>query len=267
MNNKESKWIDIGINLTDSAFNRDRETVIAEARSAGVTQLVITGTNIDSSEQALSLAQSQQLYSTAGIHPHHAKDAKTEDFDRLLELYQQPRIVAVGETGLDFNRDFSPRPIQEKVFEQQLQLACEAGLPLFMHEREAFQRFYPLIKSYRDHFRNGVVHCFTGTKSELFAYLDLDLHIGITGWICDERRGSDLKASVHNIPLDRLMIETDAPYLLPRDLQPKPKSRRNEPKYLPHIAATIADCYRIPISELAQRLGKNSCDFFGIDQV
>ena len=159
---------------------------------------------------------------------------------RALAVHSE--VVAIGETGLDFNRDFSPRPQQELAFEAQLALAAELNMPVFMHERDAHVRFVQILRAYRDRLPRAVIHCFTGSETELRNYLDLDLHVGVTGWICDERRGEHLRNLVSSIPANRLMLETDAPYLLPRDLSPKPKSRRNEPGYLPHILATVARC-------------------------
>lgn len=255
-------WIDIGINLTNKAYKKDLDQVIDSAKEVGVNQMIITGTSEENSLAALELANEHGLYATAGIHPHDAKAATEQSYTTLESLYQEQRVVAVGETGLDFNRDFSPRPVQEKVFQRQLELAVKTQLPLFMHQRDAHERFLPILKDIRDEFNSAVVHCFTGTRNELFDYLDMDLYIGITGWVCDERRGKPLKDLVHNIPLNRLMIETDGPYLLPRDLKPKPKSNRNEPKFLPHIAATLADCYNISIDELSRQVTENTKCFF-----
>ncbi|MGH8671790.1 MAG: TatD family hydrolase, partial [Burkholderiales bacterium] len=204
----------------------------------------------------------QHLHATAGVHPHHAKDCGTSTVATLRDLAERPRVVAIGETGLDFYRDFSPRSSQIKWFEAQIELACELSKPLFMHERDAYPRFAEIIKSYRDHFENGVVHCFTGTREALYAYLDMNLHIGITGWICDERRGRHLRELVKNIPAERLMLETDAPYLTPRDLRPKPREDRNEPKFLPHILDTVAACLGESAYDVADRTTRTARAFF-----
>ena len=261
------QWIDIGINLTNKSFKKDLEQVVEAAYEVGVQQMIITGTSEASSVSALSMANQLEQFSTAGIHPHDAKSANDETWTVLRDLYQQPRVVAVGEAGLDFNRDFSPRPVQEKVFQQQLELAVATQLPLFLHQRDAHERFLPIIKEYRDSISDLVVHCFTGSKQELFDYLDLDIYIGITGWICDERRGKPLLDIVHNIPLNRLMLETDGPYLLPRDIKPKPKSGRNEPKFLPHIGNAVARCYQQPVNELAEQVLTNTKQFFRLDNI
>ncbi|WP_397453391.1 TatD family hydrolase [Pseudomonas sp. NA-150] len=237
--------IDIGVNLTNTSFDNKHQAVLDRAYQAGVCQLVLTGTHVESSEQALDLCQQldesgQRLFSTAGIHPHAASDWRADSERQLRALLTQPRVKAVGECGLDFNRDFSPRPQQEKVLEQHLALAVELQLPVFLHERDASQRLLEILRDYRDHLPAAVVHCFTGEQRALFDYLDLDLHIGITGWICDERRGTHLHPLVKDIPRGRLMLESDAPYLLPRSLRPKPKNGRNEPAYLPEVLREVA---------------------------
>lgn len=228
--------------------------------------MIVTGTDIEGSTRALELAHQhpQSLYSTAGVHPHHAKDWQPSDYDSLKALAASDKVIAIGETGLDFNRDFSPRPQQEAVFQYQIHLAIELQLPLFLHERDAHKRQLMILKEYRNDLPNAVVHCFTGDKNALFNYLDLGCFIGITGWVCDERRGHELQQLVPHIPNDRIMIETDGPYLLPRNLKPRPKSRRNEPKYLPHIAETIALLRKESVDTFAQQVTDNTRHFFSI---
>ncbi|HDS1737237.1 TatD family hydrolase [Pseudomonas sp. BP8] len=237
--------IDIGVNLTNSSFHDKQADIVERAVQAGVVQMVLTGTSLEVSEQALELClqldeAGQRLFATGGVHPHDAKSWDADSERRLRQLLEQPRVKAVGECGLDFNRDFSPRPLQEQALEAQLALAAELRLPVFLHERDASERLLAILKDYRDHLPAAVVHCFTGERDALFAYLDLDLHIGITGWICDERRGTHLHPLVRNIPEGRLMLESDAPYLLPRSLRPKPKSGRNEPAFLPEVLREVA---------------------------
>lgn len=236
--------IDIGVNLTHPSFAPEREAVLARAVDAGVVQMVLTGTSLDDSEQALALCrqldEDRRLYCTAGVHPHEASQWNSGSARVLRGLLAEDRVKAVGECGLDFNRDFSPRPQQEKAFEEQLALAVELRLPVFIHERDAGERLLAILKDFRDQLPAAVVHCFTGERRTLYSYLDLDLHIGITGWICDERRGTHLQELVREIPEGRLMLESDAPYLLPRTLRPKPKSGRNQPAYLPEVLACVA---------------------------
>ncbi|MDX1804393.1 MAG: TatD family hydrolase, partial [Alcanivorax sp.] len=205
------QWADIGVNLTDRQFENDRDAVVDRARLAGVSWQLLTGTNVEESRQAIELAQAHEnLFATAGLHPHSARlycGALEKDLRHLLA---QGQVRAAGEMGLDFNRDFSPRPDQERAFEAQLALAAEFQLPVFLHERDAHERFFAILRAHRDAIPGAVVHCFTGSREALFRYLDLDCHIGITGWICDERRGKALAELVHNIPDTRLLLETDA---------------------------------------------------------
>ena len=234
--------IDIGANLTHDSFDRDRDAVLQRARAAGVTKMIITGASREHSPMALELAQAHpgELFATAGVHPHHASEYTAECDAEMRALHTHPEVVAVGECGLDYFRDFSPRPMQRKAFEMQLQIAVDTGKPLFLHQRDAHADFMAMMKNFEGRIGPAVVHCFTGSREELFDYLDRDWHIGITGWLCDERRGAHLRELVKSIPRNRLMIETDAPYLLPRTLQPMPKDRRNEPAFLAHIAEELA---------------------------
>ena len=257
--------IDIGANLTNQKFKTDLDDVLANSRAAGVSKIVLTGTCEKSSVAAAKLARDNKgfLVSTAGIHPHDASSFDEIKTNELLKsLLAQPQVVAVGECGLDFNRDFSPRDQQRSCFVAQLELAAKTGLPLFLHERDAFDEFYATMAAARDRVSRGVVHCFTGSEKNAKAYLDLDLHIGITGWICDERRGAHLRDVVKKIPANRLMIETDCPYLAPRDYRPRIK--RNEPKYLPHILQTIAECRGEDPAELGAQILETSIQFFDI---
>lgn len=237
--------IDIGVNLTHPSFAEQREALLARAYAAGIQQMLLTGTSLGESQHALELCRqlddsAEHLFSTAGVHPHDASSWNSDSYAELKALLADPRVRAVGECGLDFNRDFSPRPQQELVLEQQLALAVELQLPVFLHERDADERLLAILRHYRDQLPAAVVHCFTGEKRALFNYLDMDLHIGITGWICDERRGSHLHPLVKEIPRGRLMLESDAPFLLPRSLRPKPKSGRNEPAFLVEVLREVA---------------------------
>ena len=256
--------VDIGVNLTHATFDADRQQVIERAIAAGVHRMILTGTTVEESQKALSLAHQypEILYSTAGVHPHDVKHCDAETISQVRELAAQPKVVAIGECGLDFNRDYSPRPQQEYWFEAQLQLACDLKLPVFLHQRDAHARFLEILKPYRDQLSAAVVHCFTGSEDELNSYLDWDLHIGITGWICDERRGVHLQELVRLIPLNRLMLETDAPYLTPRTLRPKPKGGRNEPAFLPHVLQTVASTLEQMPEDVAHATSKTAQQFF-----
>jgi TatD DNase family protein len=258
--------IDIGANLSHESFRHDLGAVIERAHAAGVAQIVVTGAGEDESVAAREIAARYPgvLFATAGVHPHLAREWRKETADTLRALAATEEVVALGETGLDFNRDFSPRQQQSLAFEAHLSLAAELGLPVFMHERDAHGRFVEILKPVRERIGHGVLHCFTGTAEELDAYLDLGLHVGITGWICDERRGLHLRELIARIPLERLMLETDSPYLMPRDLRPKPKTRRNEPMHLRHILETVAACRNMAPGLLAEATTETARRFFDL---
>lgn len=258
--------IDIGCNLAHDSFDEDREAVIDAARAVGVSQIVVTGASEGGSVKAAALAGTRpgRLFATAGVHPHLAREFSAETESVLAELHRQDEVVAVGECGLDYFRDFSPRPDQRRVFERQLELAVACGKPVFLHQRDAHERFLPMLREQRDALSGGVVHCFTDRKEALFAYLDLDMYIGITGWVCDERRGRELLQLVPHIPAERLLLETDAPYLLPRSLRPKPSGRRNEPAYLPEVLRVVAEARQVSPRTLAARTSENAARLFAL---
>jgi TatD DNase family protein len=246
--------IDIGINLAHDSFDQDRDEVIARAMRAGVAQMIVTGASGEGTRKAIQLAHSRPgyLFATAGVHPHHATEVTDELLQELRQLTTDRCVVAVGECGLDYFRDYSPRDVQRTAFHRQLELAAGTGKPVFLHQRDAHEDFTAILREHRKSLAGGVAHCFTGTARELECYLELDLFIGITGWICDERRGKHLIPLMRTIPADRLLLETDGPYLLPRDLHPKPATRRNEPAFLPHIASAVASARGESLEQLAQ---------------
>ncbi|WP_018917522.1 TatD family hydrolase [Vreelandella zhanjiangensis] len=258
-----SPLVDIGANLTHESFDRDLDDVIARAQAAQVKTLIVTGTDLAHAEQAVNLAkQYPGLYATAGVHPHDASGWSTELAHKMKALHALPQVVAVGECGLDFNRNFSTPAEQEHAFEAQLALGVESGLPLFLHERDAGVRMREILTAWRDDISDAVVHCFTADRDTLHGYLDLDMHIGLTGWICDERRGHHLRPLVNDIPLERLMVETDCPYLLPRNLPAKLKGRRHEPALLPWIVKEIAEWRGISEAELGSATTRTAQRFF-----
>ncbi|SCW63204.1 TatD DNase family protein [Paenibacillus tianmuensis] len=263
---KKPSLIDIGVNLMHRSFHPDRDQVVARAEAEGVSPLILTGTHMRNSEEAARYAARfpGKLYSTAGIHPHDARNCGPDTLARLRKLAELPSVVAIGECGLDYNRDFSPRDVQRKWFEAQVMLACELRMPLFLHEREAHADFVRILKTHLHRIDRAVVHCFTGSASELKTYLDMGLYIGITGWICDERRGKHLRELVRRIPLDRLMIETDAPFLTPRDLPVKPADGRNEPAFLPHILQAVSICTGKSAEEVAEATTQTARHVFGL---
>ncbi len=260
--------IDIGINLAHDSYDCDRDAVLARAHAAGVVQMIVTGSSLASTPQAIALAAAhpQRLFATAGVHPHHAGELSQERLDQLEAWARDPRVVAVGECGLDYFRDFSPRAVQQQAFHRQLELAQRLGKPVFLHQRDAHADFAAILREHAAQWR-GVAHCFTGNAAELECYLGLGLAIGITGWICDERRGAHLGALMPQIPAGRLLLETDGPYLLPRDLKPKPASRRNEPAYLAHVARAVARARGESAAALAATSTVAARRLFGLPQV
>jgi TatD DNase family protein len=267
--NPMMQLVDIGANLSHESFRHDLDVVLQRARGAGVAQIVVTGASLDGSLIAheLALRHPGFLFATAGVHPHHATDYDDETEDQLRRLHGEQCVLAVGETGLDYHRDFSPRKDQLTVFERQLGLAVQCGKPLFLHQRDAHEDFLACMKNVEGRIGAAVVHCFTGEKRELFDYLDRDWYIGITGWLCDERRGQHLRELVKSIPANRLMVETDSPYLLPRTLRPKPSHRRNEPAFLPHIVEELARDRGEAVEHSAASTATTARAFFGLPGV
>lgn len=260
--------IDIGVNLTNKRFDKDREDVIRRAKNANLSQILITGTSVSESQNALSLCQQYQqtfpdyLYCTAGVHPHDADHVTADYLAQLKQLASHSHVKAIGECGLDFNRNFSAPVQQQKVFREQVALAAELHMPLFLHQRDAFTPWFEILSPYLDKVPAMVAHCFTGSKAELTQCLASDMYIGITGWLCDERRGQELRDIVSLIPLNRLLIETDAPYLTPRTIRPKPKSSRNEPSYLSFVVNEIASITGLDPKEIACQTSQNAQTVF-----
>lgn len=260
------KLIDIGLNLSHDSFDHDRDEVVQRALDHGVAGFILTGASEDGATKAFELTKiyPEISWSTAGIHPHYSNSWNDGTAEHLRQLLRYDKVVAVGECGLDHFRNFSTPKEQEHAFREQLQLAVETQKPLFLHQRDAHDDFLRILKDYWDDSNGGVAHCFTGTKEHMRDYLDLGLYIGITGWVCDERRGHDLQEAVKYLPADRMLIETDAPYLLPRDLKPKPKTRRNEPMYLGHILGVIALLRNENANALAEITTQNTKNLFKI---
>lgn len=258
--------IDIGVNLTSTRFDKDRDDVIANSLNAGLSHLLITGTTVAESEQALVFAKAnpQFLSATAGVHPHYADHVAPDYLDVLTELAQSPQVKAIGECGLDFNRNFSKPAQQVNVFRGQVDLASRLAMPLFLHQRDAFDDWLAILKPNLDQVPAMVAHCFTGNKQELTQCVELGMYIGITGWVCDERRGAELQAAVRELPLANLMIETDAPYLTPRTIRPRPKSSRNEPKYLRYVAEQIALLKQVEVDEVIAASSANAKKVFSL---
>jgi TatD DNase family protein len=261
-------YIDIGVNLTGSAFTHDLPEVIARAQAAGVRRMIVTGTDVEHSQRASALCEQYSgiLYATAGMHPHHANDFNQDAESVFRQLAELPQVLAIGECGLDYNRNYASPQAQRKAFEAQLAIACELKLPVFLHQRDAHDDFVAMLESHRKDLVDVVVHCFTEGEAVAQEYIEMGFYLGITGWICDERRGHALQQAVGSIPLDRIMLETDAPYLLPRDLRVLPTDkRRNEPYLLPHIAEVTASYMGLDTQQLVQAAVRNTQKFFRLD--
>jgi TatD DNase family protein len=259
--------IDIGVNLAHDSFDPDRAAVLQRAQQAGVVQMMVTGASVEGSANAIALAAAHAgvLFATAGVHPHHAQELSAQRLSELEQLARKPEVVALGECGLDYFRNFCPPAVQQQAFHRQLELAARVGKPVFLHQRDAHEDFLAILREHAASWR-GVAHCFTGDAAQLHAYLALGLAIGITGWICDERRGAHLAALMPQVPATALLLETDAPYLLPRDLSPRPSARRNEPMYLPQVAAAVARARGEPLAELARSSSAAARRLFGLPE-
>ena len=256
--------IDIGANIAHDSFDEDRTDMMQRAANAGVGRIIVTGSSDTSNVRAAELAEQSPgvLFSTAGVHPHHASDYTDESDALIRALIQKDHVVAVGECGLDYFRNFSPREAQLNAFRRQLDIAKESGLPVFLHQRDAHDDFVDVLEPALPDISRAVAHCFTGEGESLREYIAMGLYVGVTGWICDERRGKHLHDIVSIIPDDKLLIETDAPYLLPRTIRPRPKSRRNEPMYLPEVVRVIAEARGQTEDHIATITTANAMRFF-----
>ncbi|MCZ6644550.1 MAG: TatD family hydrolase [Gammaproteobacteria bacterium] len=258
--------IDIGANLLHSQFDSDREAVIERAHTAGVARILLTATDVPTSTAAIEFcATRSDIRCTAGVHPHVAKDVQSGWTSLLSELAGSPFVKALGEMGLDYNRNFSTREQQQTVFHSQLEIAEQIGKPVFVHDREASADVLAALKNH-SRLAGVVVHCFTGDASELDDYLSAGFHIGITGWVCDQRRGQPLRDIVTRVPLSKLLIETDAPYLLPHnapaDVLTTANKRRNEPALLKYVAQQLAELYGTEESEIVTVTSRNATELF-----
>ncbi|MDA9704936.1 TatD family hydrolase [SAR86 cluster bacterium] len=250
---------DIGANLTSSHFSDDLDLVLDESFDAGVKKICITSSNLQDVRNAKKITEkNKNLYYSVGFHPHNAKDFKIEFLKDMSIYLDDPRAICLGEMGLDFNRNFSSREEQILCFESQLSLANSINKPLFLHQRDAHKEFLSILDNYKFN-QKLIVHCFTGNLSELEDYLKRDFYIGITGWICDLKRGLDLRECIKHIPQDKLLIETDSPYLSPRK-----KIRRNEPKFLIDVAEEVARLRQQTKESIVKSSYENSLNFFNL---
>lgn len=261
--------VDIGANLLNGQFRDDLDAVLARARDAGLGHMMVTATDVVDSAAAIELCRGHaDLSCTVGVHPHAAAKTLAEGGDwvgELRALAARKPVCAIGEAGLDFYRNFSPPEDQHAVFDAQIRLAAELGLPLFVHDRDSGGAVYDALMNQAGQLNGVVIHCFTGDEADLRRYLAAGFHIGVTGWVCDRRRGEPLRGLIPQIPLDRLLIETDAPFLLPHGAaSPTADKRRNEPCLLPFIARTIAELRNVPTAELARQTAANARRLFAL---
>ncbi|WP_051236249.1 TatD family hydrolase [Ottowia thiooxydans] len=261
---ERAQLVDIGVNFHSAQLAPLTDQLLMRARAANVAQILATGTSAASSRQALELARAHPgtVFATAGVHPHGAKSFDADAVRELAELWKCPEVVAVGECGLDYNRNFSTPEAQRMAFAQQLSMAIETRKPLFLHCRDAFADFHDMLAPVVADGARGVVHCFTGNRAEAEAFLALGLDIGITGWVTDLQRGQALRDAVPAIPLDRLHLETDAPYLFPKNAEKR--RGHNEPANLPWVAAGVAKLLRRDVDNIIQACTSNSRRMFGL---
>jgi len=257
------KLFDSHCHLDDPAYDKDINEVIKRINKAGVAAIMIVGTSKRNSEKAVTIAESKSgFYASAGVHPHFAKKCSETTLHFLRNLAANPKIRAWGEIGLDFNRMYSPRQDQERWFIRQLEVADELNLPVIFHERDSGGRLLEIIKTHHKKGRKGVVHCFSGDKSELKQYLNLDFHIGITGILTIESRGAQLRDLVPAIPLERILIETDAPYLTPAPQ--KNHTMRNEPAFVKSVLLKLAEVIQEDPEYLAAVIWENTCRLYNV---
>jgi len=255
--------IDIGVNFHSSQLKGLAGELLARAGAAGVTHILATGTSLHASELALAFARTHdRVWATAGVHPHDAKHWDATSLASFEALWADDRVVAVGECGLDYNRMFSPREAQRQAFEAQIEAGVRTGKPLFLHCRDAFEDFEAMLRDAAAAGAHGVVHCFTAGAAEAEGCLGLGFDIGITGWVTDAARGAELRDALRVIPADRLHLETDAPYLRPKNAG---KTRPyNEPALLPFVAKAVAELKGMEVAALAAQASANSKRLFGL---
>ena len=255
---------DIACNFTSDRFDNDLDKVINKAIVNNITKFGLICSRLSDIDKLLEIYNrySKDMFFTIGVHPHHANEINEEYLKKLKEVINNNNPHAIGETGLDFFRNLSTYEEQIFAFEEQIKIAIDTNKPLFLHQRDSHDDFIKILRKYSSDINKSVVHCFTGTKKQLNDYLELDCYIGVTGWICDAKRNVELRKTIKNIPLERLMIETDCPYLIPKNLEEKPKNNRNEPTYLNHIADEVAALMKKDINDIREKTYKTSLSFF-----
>ena len=258
------KLFDSHCHLDDRSFQKDFDAVLSRSKAAGVEKIMAVGITEKSSKQAVSIAEAHEnIYASIGIHPHDAKDCTEEKLRLIHALAKSDKVRAWGEIGLDFNRMYSPRADQEKWLVTQLEIADDLGLPIIFHERDSTGRLLEILNAGANKERTGVVHCFSGDRNELEQYLDLGLNIGITGILTHKERGKLLRDLIQYIPQNRILIETDAPYLTPTP--ERNKFRRNEPAFVQSVLLKLAEVLDTDQESLAETIWDNTCRLFHID--
>tara|TARA_B100001027_G_scaffold94803_1_gene65085 strand:- start:1365 stop:2153 length:789 start_codon:yes stop_codon:yes gene_type:complete len=255
---------DIACNFTSERFNKDLDEVIKRAIANKITKFGLICSRMSDLNKLLKIYKqySKSMFYTIGVHPHHANEINDDYLKKLKNVITTNNPHAIGETGLDFFRNLSTYEQQIYVFEEQIKIAIDTNKPLFLHQRDSHDDFIKILRKYSSDISKAVVHCFTGTQGQLDDYLELDCYIGITGWICDEKRNVELRKAIKKIPLEKLMIETDCPYLIPKNLVEKPKNNRNEPTNLNHIINEIAVLMEIDIDILRKQTFENTINYF-----
>lgn len=257
-----AKYYDIGLNLFCKQFS-EPEKIIKEAKENEIC-CILTGTDIKEDKKINEFVKTHDAFGTAGIHPHNADRAKQADFHFIEQiLTQNDKLVAVGECGLDYDRMFSTKENQIRCLEKHIVLAEKLNKPLFLHERSATDDFIKRFKNHLDICKKSVIHCFTGNKATLDRYLSMGFSIGITGWICDDRRAKELRDAVHIIPLDRVLVETDAPYLTPKNIPGL--NRRNVPQNIKYVVRDLAKYMKVEENVLIENAKKNTIRVFQIN--
>lgn len=256
--------IDIGVNFINKRMAGKQSSIINKAKEVGVTNIICTGTTLQNSIKSAELVEKNKgyLYTTAGVHPHYASEWSDKHRETIMDLAKKVYVVAIGECGLDFDRMHSPKEVQIDVFRKQLDIARELKMPVFLHERAAVEDFLLVFEDYKDLIERSIVHCFTGNKETLQKYLDLGFMIGITGWVTDKRRGDELREALSICPIERICIETDAPFLTPHNLPHRPS--HNEPKYLPYVAQKIAEVKGLTVEEVVEQTKLNTIRLFNL---
>jgi len=255
---------DIACNFTNERFDKDLDDVINRAITNKITKFGLICSELSDLDRLLEIYNqySKDMFFTIGVHPHHANEINDKYLKNLKEAVINNNPHAIGETGLDFFRNLSTYDEQIYAFEEQIKIAIDTNKPLFLHQRDSHDDFIKILREYSSDINKAVVHCFTGTQEQLEDYLELDCYIGVTGWICDEKRNVELRKTIKNIPLEKLMIETDCPYLIPKNLPNKTKNNRNEPINLNHIVNEIAVLMEIDIDSLRKQTFKNTINYF-----